>query len=188
LPTPGRASSCSIDAVFRSTVPADALLAAAVDEVDDVEDFEDFEVALDDDFSAFGVFAVAGDFELSLEVSAAGGFSEDFTRPAFACGLIFSMVDSGTPARERSLIEEYGRLAMILVASAGPMPGSVSSCCCDAVLTSTFSGAAEAVTEAARTAAMTTSAIRMLLRTELNISTSCSFRRERTNEMLHTPI
>src|SRR6185312_948268 len=47
------------------------------------------------------------------------------------------MVDGGSPARDRSETEEYGRPAMIFFAVAGPTPGSVSKSFSEAELIST---------------------------------------------------
>jgi len=107
LPTPGSASICSAEAVFRSTGPEAAALSDFELDLDmsDAPDFSLFSAFSDlDDFSDFALFSEAA--ELDAEASSfAAGFS-DLTRLAFATGLSFSIWASVTPARERSLIDE----------------------------------------------------------------------------------
>ena len=160
LPTPGSASSSSADAVFRSTGPDAAAFSA----------FEGFSAL--SAFSAASVFAGFSAFELFSGFEP--DFSSPFTRPAFATGLSFSISDSETPARARSLIDEYGRPAMIFAAVAGPIPGRASSSCWVAVLTSTFCGAADAVSDAASRTASAATAIRAFSRIDPSMSTSSS--------------
>src|ERR1700759_1518378 len=65
--------------------------------------------------AAVAVGAVAG-----REAGAAAGAAE--AAPTVTIGVMVAMVFAGTPARERSCTEEYGRPAMIFFAVAAPTP------------------------------------------------------------------
>src|SRR5262249_36782056 len=111
LPTPGSASRSAAEAVFRSTGPVAAAFSAL-----ELEGFSELDAVSD--------LVVFSSSDFLAEPLSPPGFLEIFPRPAFAGGLSFSIVASDTPARERSLMDEYGRPAMIFAAVAAPMPGS----------------------------------------------------------------
>jgi hypothetical protein len=73
---------------------------------------------------------------VSLEAIGFAGVADllaaDFTGaevalPNVTKGAIFLIVAAGTPAFDRSLVEEYGRPEMIFVAVAAPTPGNLSN-------------------------------------------------------------
>jgi hypothetical protein len=155
-PTPGSASSSFWLAVFRSTGPEDAEEEADDDFLEDDASAAGFSFSFAGDFSAFSDLSGFEAFSVFAGFSAFSAFS-DFADvlPAFTMPEIFWMVESETPAFERSATDEYGRPAMIFLAVASPTPGSASSSCCDAELMSTFFLDAASREAGARTVART---------------------------------
>jgi hypothetical protein len=102
-PTPGKSFSSAALAVFKSTgapLPPDALDALAFSEPAAL-----LELAL-----------------LELALAGAGAAAP----PVVTNGVIFLIVAAETPAFDKSLVEEYGRPAMIFLAVAAPTPGKLS--------------------------------------------------------------
>ena len=110
-PTPGSVSKSFALALFKS-IGAPAAAGAA-----------DFAEAADD--------LLAADFD-------AAGAAAGAAPPKVTRGVIFLMVAADTPAFDKSLVEEYGRPAMIFLAVASPTPGSSSRSFALALFKSTF--------------------------------------------------
>jgi hypothetical protein len=70
---------------------------------------------------------------LAADFSGAGVVVPNVTK-----GAIFLIVAAETPAFDRSLVEEYGRPAIIFLAVAAPTPGKLSNSCSLALFRSTF--------------------------------------------------
>jgi len=109
-PTPGRVSRSFALALFKSIGAPSAAGAADLAAADDL---------------------LAADFD-------AAGADAGAAPPKVTSGVIFLMVAADTPAFDKSLVEEYGRPAIIFLAVASPTPGSVSRSFALALFKSTF--------------------------------------------------
>jgi hypothetical protein len=107
-PTPGKSSKSFSLAEFKSTGPVGALEAA-------------------------GFAEAAGLLAVDFAAAGAGAAPPNVTK-----GVIFLMVAAETPALDKSLVEEYGRPAMIFLAVAAPTPGRSSRSFSLALFRSTF--------------------------------------------------
>ena len=115
-PTPGRSSSSFWVAPFKSTRPPAADVPDAA-ELDPLEDAAELPAA----GTGEELPADAGAFPAGAALAE--------PRPALTRPEIFSIDEADTPARERSLTDEYGRPAMIFFAVASPTPGRASRSC-----------------------------------------------------------